>query len=87
MARKKWPPWWNWELELSPHLLKRMVDRRFTETDLRDILERAAGFRRDVVPGRYIIETRHGRRHWEVIVEPDPEPRLLVVITAYPVED
>jgi len=31
------------------------------------------------------VETSHGSRSWEVIVEPDPEDRLLVVITAYPV--
>ena len=38
MSRRRWPEWWNWELELSPHLLKRMVDRRFTEVDVRRML-------------------------------------------------
>jgi hypothetical protein len=33
-----------------------------------------------------VIETRHKKRPWEVIVEPDIELGLLVVITAYPVE-
>jgi len=28
------------ELELSPHLVKRMEDRRFTEIDLRRMLQR-----------------------------------------------
>jgi hypothetical protein len=32
---KTWPEWWDWELELTPHLLKRLVDRGFTEVDLR----------------------------------------------------
>ena len=27
MRRRGWPDWWDWELELSPHLLKRMTDR------------------------------------------------------------
>jgi hypothetical protein len=61
-----------------------MVDRQFTEVDLRRMLEYAAGMRRDVVEGRWIVETRHGRRPWEVIVEPDHEARTIVVVTAYP---
>jgi hypothetical protein len=48
-----------------------MEDRRFTEVDVRRMLQRATGHRRDVVNGRWVIETRHGRRAWEVIVEPD----------------
>ena len=85
MSRREWPEWWNWELELSPHLLKRMGDRRFTEVDLRRMLERASGYRQDVVEGRWLIATRHRSKAWEVIVEPDWELRLLVVVTAYPV--
>jgi hypothetical protein len=77
--------WWDWELELSPHLLKRMLDRRFTEIDLREMLHRARRHKRDVVEGRWVIETRHRRRAWEVIVEPDSNAKLLVVVTAYPV--
>ena len=85
MSRRDWPEWWDWELELSPHLFKRMDDRRFTEIDLRRMLERATGYRPDVVEGRWVIETRRRRRAWEVIVEPDWERQLLVVVTAYPV--
>jgi hypothetical protein len=85
LSRRDWPEWWDWELELSPHLFKRMTDRRFTEIDLRRMLERATGYRPDVVEGRWIVEMRHRRRAWEVIVEPDQERRLLVVVTAYPV--
>jgi hypothetical protein len=62
-----------------------MVDRRFTEIDLRRMLQRAIGYHEDVVDGRWVIETRHARRAWEVIVEPDGERRLLVIVTAYPV--
>ncbi len=72
-------------MELSPHLLKRMDDRGFTEIDLRQMLERALGYREDVAEGRWVIETRHRRKAWEVIVEPDRERQLLVVVTAYPV--
>ena len=84
MSRRGRSEWWDWELELSPHLLKRMGDRRFTELDLRRMLERATGYRTDVVEGRWVFETRHRRRAWEVIVEPDWERQLLVVVTAYP---
>ena len=72
-------------MELSPHLFKRMDDRRFTEIDLRRMLERAFGYREDVVDGRWVIETKHRGKAWEVIVEPDFERQLLVVVTAYQV--
>lgn len=62
-----------------------MVDRDFTEVDLRRMLERATRLREDVVEGRWIAETRHARHPWEVVVEPDDEVRLLIVVTAYPV--
>jgi hypothetical protein len=60
-----------------------MEDRRFTELDLRGMLDRATAYRADVTTGRWVIETRRGRRPWEVIVEPDSEHRVLVIITAY----
>jgi hypothetical protein len=64
-----------------------MLDRRFTEVDLRRMMEHAGGYRVDVVEGRWVIETRHNTKDWEVIVEPDDEQDLLVVVTAYPVEE
>jgi hypothetical protein len=84
---RRWPEWWQWELELSPHLLKRMVDRRFTEVDLRKMLEVAQRYRKDVVENRWVAMTRHRRRPWEIVVEPDGGARLLVVVTAYPIEE
>lgn len=74
-------------MELIPHLLKRMEDRRFSETDLRTMLSRANRYRADVVAGRWVIVTRHGRRWWEVIVEPDRSANVLVVVTAYRIEE
>ena len=71
-------------MDLSPHLLKRMLDRSFSELDLRAMLEHSRGYRRDIVKGRWVIVTMHRRRTWEVIVEPDFDSRRLVVITAYP---
>ncbi len=80
------PEWWSWELELSPHLLKRMVDRQFNEVDVRTMLEIGTHVREDVEPGRWIVETSHEQRPWEVIVEPLSSERILLVITAYPVD-
>ena len=80
------PEWWDWELELTPHVEKRMEDRTFTEVDLRQMLKRATGFRRDVVEGRFVLEARFLAGPWEVVVEPDEVEHLLVVVTAYPVE-
>jgi hypothetical protein len=81
-----WPAWWEWELELSSHLFKRMADRDFSEVELRRMLSDASRLRPDIVPDRWIVETRQGRARWEVIVEPDPDAQLLVVLTAYPIE-
>ena len=35
------PEWWGWEAELSPHLLRRMLDREFTEVELWAMLDGA----------------------------------------------
>src|SRR5690349_8398382 len=83
-SQPQWPEWWQWELDCSnPHLGKRMLERRFSETDLREMLQNATGYRADAVPGRWIIECTLAGRAWEVVVEPDESARHLVVVTAY----
>lgn len=64
-----------------------MLDRGFSETDLRAMLEQATGFRADHDPGRWVIDSSHHNRRWQIIVEPDLVERLLIVVTAYPVDD
>lgn len=81
-----WPDWWSWELELSPHLLKRMIDRDFNEADLRLMLENASGYHENHEEGRWVIITSHSGRTWNIIVEPLFEEIILVVVTAYPVD-
>ena len=54
--------------------------------DLRRMLEHAGGYHSDIVEGRFVVEARHAGQPWEVIVEPDDTSQLIVVITAYPVE-
>lgn len=85
MGSSEQPHWWEWELELSPHLLKRMLERGFTEVDLREMMEIPRRVRKGPASGRWVVETRHQRRSWEVVVEPDEEAELVVVVTAYPV--
>lgn len=84
MLQRSWPVWWEWELELTPHLYKRMLDRSFSEVDLRKMLHLAQALVPDVVEGRYRAVTRFEGQGWEVIVEPDDEAKVLVVITAFP---
>ncbi len=81
-----WPEWWDWEIELNWHILRRMLDRQFSPVDLRLMLEDASGYHPDREPGRYVVETRHEGRRWEVILEPIPEEKVVVAVTAYPVE-
>jgi len=83
MAR--WPEWWTWEIELSPHLLKRMSDRRFNETDLRLMLQQGTGYREDIEEGRWVVSLVYERRAWEIIVEPLIDEKLLLIVTTYPI--
>ncbi len=80
----EWPEWWQWELELTPHVRKRMDDRQFNDTELRTMLADATGLHPDRRAGRFVIETTHDGLSWHVIVEPDTYDRLLVIVTAYP---
>ena len=61
------------------------VERRFSETDLRAMLQEARTCNPDIEPGRWAVEAQHDGELWEIIVEPDEALQLLVVITAYPV--
>lgn len=63
-----------------------MEDRGFNEVDLRRMLEHASGHAPDIVGGRFVIDARHGGQSWAIIVEPDEGRQLLVVVTAYPVD-
>lgn len=78
-----WPEWWDWELAFTGHGELRMEQREVTEVEVRSMLQRASGFSPSVVQGRFMIETTHRGRPWIVIVEPDPDDRVLVIVTAY----
>jgi hypothetical protein len=80
------PSWWEWELELTPHLEKRMEDRDFTEVDLRRMFEVATSLKPDTGDARFLIGTFHRGAPWHIVVELDSELQCIVVVTAYPVE-
>lgn len=62
-----------------------MEQRGVTEVDVRAMLERATRYQPSVVEGRFMIYAAHQQRPWIVIVEPDVDARLLVVVTPYEV--
>ena len=79
------PEWWDWELAFTAHVELRMEQRGVTEVDVRAMLERATRYEPSVVEGRFMIHAIHQQRPWIVIVEPDAEAKLLVVVTVYEV--
>jgi hypothetical protein len=83
----KHPEWWFWDIEISSHVEKRMVQRSFTEIDLRSMLFFAQDHKEDIEEGRFKILSELNHVPWEIIVEPDHFEKLLVIVTAYPLED
>jgi hypothetical protein len=62
-----------------------MIDRSFSEVDLRLMMENPNGLRFGGSVGRWIVETVHLGEAWEVVVEPDELEQVIIVITAYKV--
>jgi len=81
------PEWWNWEIEITPHIEKRMISRNFSEIELREMLINAKEFEKDIEDSRYKITSKLRTKKWEIIVEPDYFEKLLVIITAYCIEE
>jgi hypothetical protein len=79
------PEWWNWDLSFTGHAELRMEQRGVTEVEVRAMLERATGSEASVVEGRFMIHTQRAQGPWVVIVEPDADAKLLVVVTVYEV--
>jgi hypothetical protein len=64
-----------------------MEQRGVTEVDVRAMLERATALKPSVVEGRFMIYVSRNNRPWIVIVEPDSDASLLVVVTVYEVSE
>ena len=83
MALAVVPDWWDWELELTPHVEKRMEERGITEVELRALLQEATLLVPDVVEGRWVATGKRGVETWEIILEPGEEDHVVVVVTVY----
>ena len=73
---------------LAPKLLGALetcTDELLSRIDVCVALGAATGFEASVVAGRFMIHARRGQSPCVVIVEPDAEARLLVVVTVYEV--
>ncbi len=88
MARRKrvWPEWWEWELAFTSYTQYRMEERLCTEIDVRRMMEHASDCYPARRAGRWVIEARFRRDLWKVIVEPDLDKELVVVVTVHPVD-
>jgi hypothetical protein len=85
-STQDWPEWWDWELDLTlDHLREQMVRRKFSETDLREMLEKTSSLREDDEFGRWLAETTRNSQPWAVVLEPQFKEQTLLVITAYAV--
>lgn len=81
-----WPSWWEWELGFTAHVEARMEERGFSEIELRTMLDSASKLIPARRPGRWLIHTRRARHPWVVVVEPDLDGKILMIVTAYPEE-
>ena len=86
-SKAAFPSWWSWELSFTPDAELRMEQRGVTEVDVRAMLEQATAFEPSVVEGRFMIQVAKNNRPWIVIVEPDNDASLLVVVTVYEVSE
>lgn len=77
------PLWWDWKLAFTRHVERRMLERGISEVELRAMLKWARGFRPSAVEGRFVVETSHAGRNWEVVVEPDDELECITLVTVY----
>jgi hypothetical protein len=78
------PEWWRWEIELTPHSEERLEERGLTEIDLRTMLNNPPrSIEPDPEPGRHRVFTGHRRQPWIVVVEPDIDSEVLVIISLF----
>jgi hypothetical protein len=75
----------DWDLEFTPHVIARMVDRGFDAADVRVMLEDAHLVEEGRDLRRRIAHCRFRRSNWKVVLEPDADRRRLLVVTAFPI--
>lgn len=77
------PEWWSWPFLLTAHAQFRMEERGLNEIELRRLLEGTGRLEPDHRSGRWRLHGHAGRAGWTVVLEPDPESRTVLVITAF----
>jgi hypothetical protein len=75
--------WLCWDLDISPHAMRRMPIRGFSETDLRGMLEDPDHVEPDACPGRFVAHCRWHGQQWNIILEPDKDAGVIIVVTAF----
>jgi hypothetical protein len=63
-----------------------MRQRGFSETDVRHMLFSVQRVHPIDDLSRWMVDTALDRRPWRIILEPDHTQRVIVVVTAYPLE-
>ena len=51
------------------------------------MLHSAKSYKKDIEEGRFKIKSNFKTNEWEIIVEPDYQEKILVLVTAYSVEE
>jgi hypothetical protein len=77
------PEWWHWDLVFTAHVEGRMEERDFSEVELRGMISDVDDLTPGRRPGRYLGRTKLRGQPWVVVLEPDPEDQVVVVVTAY----
>jgi hypothetical protein len=77
------PEWWGWDLVFTAHLEGRMEERDFSEVELRGMISEVEDLAPGRRPGRYVCRAKLRGQPWVVVLEPDPEDQVVVVVTAY----
>ena len=77
------PEWWDWELVFSGHAERRMEERGVSEVEVRTMLKRRTSVEAKAAEGRFTVRASHKSSSWVVIVEPDLDATMLVVVTVY----
>lgn len=80
------PYWWTWPQEWTDHVQLQLADRANRGETLHELFANPVRLFPGRLPGRWCVESAlHGRR-WHVIVDVDDDERVLVVVTAYPLD-
>ena len=77
--------WYNdkWPLEFTGHVRQRMDARQIDEAALRQAWGNARDVRMTRQRNRFAVSGRQAGRLIEVVVQPDPVRRTVVVVTVY----